>query len=302
MPQPCSHFLTHSRTPLLPYLLGALLCMAGLLAAPARALEVADDSGALLTLPQSPQRIVSLLPSLTESVCALGGCARLVGVDTHSNFPAVVQGLPHVGGGLNPNLEAVLALRPDVVLMAGSSPAVARLQSLGLRVLALEPKTHADVQRTLLTLGRLLGVSAAPQVWQSIEDGLREAAQSLPAGARQQRVYFEVSAAPYAASESSFIGQTLQRLGLKNVVPGALGPFPLLNPEFVVRANPDVIFTSEGEPTALAQRPGWSRIRAVQAQRVCALSAAEADTVVRPGPRMAQGARVLAACVRRWQP
>ena len=131
----------------------ALWVMCFLAMAPAHALQVTDDRGVSVTFAHSPQRIVSILPSLTESVCALEQCQRLVGVDRYSNYPASVRSLPVVGGGLDPNIEAIVALRPDVVLMAVSSRASQRLESLGIKVLALEPKNHADVQRVLKKIG-----------------------------------------------------------------------------------------------------------------------------------------------------
>lgn len=272
-----------------------LLCLA--LAWPARALQVTDDRGVTVTLAQAPQRIVSLLPSLTETVCELGRCQRLVGVDRYSNFPAGVQKLPQVGGGLDPNIEMIVALKPDVVLMATSSRARERLQALGLKVVALEPRSHADVQRVMLKLGQLLEVSDADRIWRAIDAGVSAAAQSLPAGVRGTRVYFEVNQGPYAAGESSFIGETLVRLGVKNIVPAKLGPFPKLNPEYIVRANPDLIMIGQRSADGLQARPGWQSIRALREQRVCIFPAEEADVLVRPGPRMAEGARLMARCL-----
>ncbi|MBZ4210594.1 MAG: helical backbone metal receptor [Rhodoferax sp.] len=275
-----------------------LILTGWLLAAGAvQAVQVTDDRGLTVTFARTPQRIVSLLPSLTESVCALGQCRRLVGVDRYSNYPESVQALPQVGGGLDPNLEAVIALKPDVVLMATSAPVGERLQSLGIKVLALEPKTHADVRRVLEVIGRLLEVNDAARVWRGIEAGVLTAVRSLPPGADKTRVYFEVNSAPYAASESSFIGETLSRLGVKNIVPGNLGPFPKLNPEFVVRANPDVIMVGDRSYAGLQGRPGWSGIRAIREGQVCVFTAAQADVVVRPGPRMAEGAQIMARCL-----
>jgi iron complex transport system substrate-binding protein len=115
-------------------------------------------------------------------------------------------------------------------------------------------------------------------------------------------VYFEVDAAPYAAGESSFIGELLSRLGVRNIVPAELGPFPKLNPEYVVRYNPDVIFVSPKEASTLAQRPGWAGIRAVQERRLCTLSPEERDTVVRPGPRVVEGMRALKECLDKVAP
>ena len=268
-----------------------------LLASPAQATQVTDDRGVTVTLPAAPQRIVSLLPSLAEAVCELGRCARLVGVDRYSNFPVSLQKLPQVGGGLDPNIEAIVALKPDVVLMAKSSRAGAQLEALGLKVVTLEPKTHADVQRVMLTLGQLLDVPDAARIWRAIDAGVSAAAQSLPASARSMRVYFEVNEGPYAAGESSFIGETLARLGVKNIVPAKLGPFPKLNPEFIVRANPDLIMIGQRSVEGLMSRPGWHSLRALREQRICSFSSEDADALVRPGPRMAEGARLMAQCV-----
>ena len=269
----------------------------GLFALAAHAIEVVDERGVAVSLPQPPQRIVTLLPSLTEGVCALGACSRLVGVDNYSNSPSAVRALPQLGGGLDPNVEAIVALRPDAVLLAKSSRVTQRLEALGLKVLVLEPKSHADVRRVLDKLDQVLGTREAPNIWRAIDAGVSAAAQSLPASARGQRVYFEVNSAPYAAGESSFIGETLTRLGMKNIVPASLGPFPKLNPEYVVRANPDLIMVSVRSAAGMEQRPGWGGIRAVREGRICRFDAAQSDVLVRPGPRMDEAARLMARCI-----
>ena len=263
----------------------------------AQPVQLTDDRGRSIALAQPPRRIVSLLPSLTESVCALGQCARLVGVDRYSNWPGSIANLPRVGGGLDPSIEAVVALRPDVVLMATSSRSAARLESLGLTVVALEPKTHADVQRVLGKLGQLLAVPDAQQVWRTIDASVSAAAQALPATVRGTRVYYEVSRGPYGAGTSSFIGETLARLGVQNILPAQLGPFPKLNPEYVVRANPDLIMVGARSAAGLAERPGWVGIRAVREQRICEFDTVATDMLIRPGPRMAEAARLMAQCL-----
>lgn len=245
-----------------------------------------------------PQRVISLLPSLTEMVCALDRCHLLVGVDRYSNDPAQVRSLPRLGGGLDPNVEAIVALKPDLVLMAGSSAAAVRLRALGLRVVTLEPKNHADVRATLSTLGQLFGVADAQASWRAIEAGMRDAARMLASKPAKTRVYFEVNAAPYAAGESSFIGETLTLLGVQNIVPAKLGAFPKINPEMVVRADPDVIMVSDSTFAGMAARPGWARLRAIASGRVCVFTPEQSDLVVRPGPRMDEAARVLAQCLR----
>ncbi|CAN7519535.1 helical backbone metal receptor [Acidovorax sp. LjRoot118] len=274
------------------------LLMAGL--AQAQPVQVTDDRGRVVSLPQPPQRIVTLLPSLTESVCELDQCHRLVGVDRYSNWPESVNRLPKLGGGIDPSIEAIVAVKPDVVLLAMSSRASERLEALGLKVVVLEPKTHADVRRVLGVVGQVLGVpkaEGADRLWRVIDAAVQAAAQSLPPKARGTRVYFEVSRGPYAASESSFIGETLTRLGARNVVPASLGPFPRLNPEYVVRANPDVIMIGNRSMQAMVPYPGWASMRAIRDDRICVFGPGDSDVVVRPGPRMAEAARIMARCL-----
>ena len=280
------------------WVLLAIVSLLGLgLGQGAHALQITDDRGITVTLAASPQRIVSLLPSLTETVCELEACQRLVGVDRYSNYPARVRTLPKVGGGLDPNIEAIVALKPDLVLMSVASRASDRLEALGLKVVAMETKSHADVKRVLEKVGTLLGVGDAQRVWRVIDASVSAAAQSLSARAKNTRVYFEVSRGPYAAGQASFIGETLERLGVKNVVPASLGPFPRLNPEYVVRANPDLIMVGNRTMQAMVPYPGWASIKAVREQRICVFGIDEADVVVRPGPRMAEAARIMAQCL-----
>lgn len=271
------------------------------------AIRVQDDRGITHEWATPPARIVTLLPSFSETVCALNACQRLVGVDRYANHPEQVKALPKVGGGLDPSIEAVVALKPDVVLMSTATKAAARLEALGIKVVALNTQQHADVERLLAVTARVLGLESqgtdaqpsgpvSQRLWQELQAGVKAAAKSLPS--RSAKVYFEVNSAPFAASASSFIGETLTQLGVSNVVPGHLGPFPKINPEMVVRADPDVIMLSESNLVQLQQRPGWSQLRAVRTGKVCVFTAAQSDLLVRPGPRLAEAANLMALCLK----
>lgn len=263
-----------------------------------RPITLIDDRGAEQTLVAPPRRIVSLLPSLTEGVCALGGCDRLVGTDRYSNSPERVKALPKLGGIEDANLERIVALKPDVVLAAPSARVIERLESLGLQVLVLESKTHADVQRSLVVLAAMLGTpAAAAPVWDAIQHEVDRAVAGVPMALRGQRVYFEVDATPYAAGAASFIGQTLLRLGLGNIVRADDGPFPKLNPEFVVRSQPDIVMAEQRNLDAMVGRPGWSRLRALRDGRTCGFSSERYEVLVRPGPRLGEAALLLADCL-----
>lgn len=275
-----------------------LLALTVALALPAGAVEIKDDLGQVTTLTAPPQRVVSLLPSLTETVCELGACARLVGVDRYSNHPASVNALPKLGGLDDTNVEMIAALKPDVVLLATASRVSERLRALGLKVIALEPRSYKDVQRVLNTLGQVLGVSDAQRVWRYIDAGVSAAAASVPPSARGIRVYYEVASGLWAAGESSFMGETLTRLGAGNIIPAQLGPFPKINPEYVVKANPGLIMIATRSAEGLATRPGWDRIDAIRRGRVCVFKPEEGDILSRPGPRMAEAAQIMARCLR----
>ena len=265
---------------------------------PWRALLLACVLLPLWALAAPPQRIVSLVPGLTESLCALGACARLVGTDRYSNWPAEVQSLPKLGGLDDAQVERIAALRPDLVLAAPSARAVQRLQALGLRVVVLHTRSHQDVRHNLLLLGAELGDPAQAQdLWRRIEQQMAEAAARVPAALRGRSVYFEVESSPYAAGPASFIGETLARLGLHNIVPAVLGPFPKLSPEFVVRAQPEVVIAEARNLRDMAQRPGWAALRALQRQQLCSFAGEHYEVLVRPGPRMGLAALQLADCL-----
>ena len=264
------------------------------------ALVVRDDRQMDVVISKPVQRVVSLLPSLTESVCALGSCSRLVGVDRYSNWPESIAKLPRLGGGIDPQIERIVALKPDLVLMAVSARGAERLQALGVTVLVLEPRTHADIQRVLQTIAKALAIplEKADTLWRGIESGIQDQAKTLPSDAQGQRVYFEVGPTPYAASESSFIGETLQKLGARNIVSANLGTFPKINPEMVVRAQPDIIMVGDSHFSEMTARPGWRSLQAIRANKVCQFTPIQSDLLVRPGPRIVEAAKLMAQCMQ----
>ena len=260
--------------------------------------SVVDDRGVILVFDKPPQRIVSLLPSLTESVCALGKCGALVGVDRFSNWPKSIQDLPKLGGMGDVNIERIVQLKPDVVLLEKASPVIARLNSLGIKTFALDIKSMGDEERALQKLDAILGTAESSRVWNQIQQQVMRANKQLSLLEKNIRVYVEVNPAPFAAGRASFIGEILSRLDLINIIPDSLGPFPKINPEFVVQAKPDVILFTEPSPAEIKRRPGWSSIPAVVRNRICTFTADQNDVLVRPGPRMGEAALMISQCIQ----
>jgi iron complex transport system substrate-binding protein len=268
---------------------------------------VRDDRGVVISLAKVPLRIVTLMPALAESVCALGACTRLVGTDRFANWPASVLALPKLGGMDDVSLEALVRLKPDLVLLGRSARLLPRLVALGIPVMALEPQTQAQVQHSLQRLAVVLGLpepdQQAAKVWQQVQDQLAQARASMPPQAMGASIYFEAGSGGYAAGASSFIGELITALGLRNVVPAPLGPFPQLSPEWVLRSQPDLIMMGQPSLDPLQRRPGWPQLAAVQQGRVCQFTAEQGDVLVRPGPRLGEAALLMAQCAQRsWKP
>ena len=286
---------TRSYYPLLGGFLFFLGCSLAALAGP---ISVADTRGVEVAFDKPPQRIVSLLPSLTESVCALGKCSALVGVDRFSNWPKSIQDLPKLGSMGDINLERIVQLKPDVVFLEQASPVIARLNSLGIKTFALDIKSMGDEERALRKLDTILGTAESSRVWNDIQQQVMQAKKQLPFNGKNIRVYFEVNPAPFAAGKTSFIGEILSRLDLINIIPDSLGPFPKINPEFVVQAQPDLILLAESTTTDIQRRPGWSSLTAVKRGRICTFTTEQNDILVRPGPRMGEAAWIISQCIQ----
>lgn len=265
-----------------------------------------DDRGRVVVIDKAPQRVITLLPSLGEIVCELQACDRLVGVDRYSNWPDRVKSLPQLGGIDDTQLEALIKLKPDLVLLARSARVTQRLESMGIKVVALEPQNQEDMRRVIQLIAGALHLpqpqDRAQALWQSIQQKLEAAALRVPAKAKGMRIYFEAGSGYFAAGEASYIGETLKRLGLVNVVTSSMGAFPQVNPEFVVKANPQIIFMGERTATDLNSRPGWQRIDAISQQKICAFTPAQSDIIVRSGPRIPEAADLMVACLKRIFP
>lgn len=264
----------------------------------AQPLTVSDDLGRELELLATPTRIVSLAPSHSETVCAIASCDLLVAVDTNTDFPVELDDLPRVGNAFTPDIEAIVALAPDLVLADEYSGVHEALERLGVNVYAGTPQTVEETLDYFATLGTILGEGErASRLIEGIETSFAEVGGAL-AGAITPRVFIELDPTPYSAGPASFIGTLLSRAGGDNIVTSDMGDFPQVAPEFVVASDPQVILLTDapfGETAAsVASRPGWSSIAAVRDGKVLELSVDQVNLLTRPGPRLGEAVRELA--------
>ncbi|MFI4890318.1 MAG: ABC transporter substrate-binding protein [Steroidobacterales bacterium] len=262
-----------------------------------------DDLQREVSIARPAQRIITMLPSLTEAVCALGACDRLVATDRYSNWPAAVGALPKAGGLDDASIELIVSLKPDLVLISSAQRVSARLDELGVASFALNPQSYADGLRTVDLIGQLLGIPERAAALNALtEQRVREVGE---ASIRRRHgaspsVYFEIDRTPYVAGPQSYIGELLARLGVRNIVTADMGNFPRVNPEYVVRHDPDIMFVERADVAGLAMRPGWGRLRAVREGHICAFPADVDATIMRPGPRVADGMQAMADCIERF--
>ena len=280
---------------LLPALLLAATTSA---AATTYPLTLTDDLGRKVILQAEPRRVVSVLPSTTETLCALGLCERLVGVDDYSDFPASVSKLPKVGGLYNPNIEAMVALKPDLVVVSKYGKLAESLAAAGITVLAVNPETYDEVFSKTLVLGRVMNREAqAKQLVIQMRRDIARIEILTKNAVRKPTAYYEVDPTPYTVGPNSFIGVLLGKAGAVNIIPASLGDFPKISPELVVQQNPQLIL---GVDLATARaRPGWANIAAVKSGRVTAIVPGSAldNLLTRPGPRLPMALAALAKIV-----
>ncbi len=262
-------------------------------------LTLTDDNKRSVTLAKAPARIVSLAPSNTELLFALGLGDRVVGVDNYSNYPAEAAKKEKIGGYSDTNIEKVVSLSPDLVLAAGitSKELLDSLTSRKLTVLVLNPADLAGVAGNMKLLGQVAGVPDKGQTAAAdFQKRLETIAAKVKDAKAKPRVFYELDPTLFTVGPGSFIDDMIVKAGGQNIVTDASNPYPQLNQEAVVSKDPEVILLGDDSggvdtPEKILTRAGWSNISAVKNKRIYPLNA---DLVNRPGPRAADGVEAIA--------
>lgn len=261
-------------------------------------LTVTGDDGRLVTIKAPPRRIVSFSPGHTEVLYAIGAGNLMVGADEFSDYPPEARSLPKVSYS-NIDLEQLVALDPAlVILVTRQKSAVAELEKLGLTVLYL---TEAGTVDGILDRIRLLGKvtdheEQAERVAAQMQQRINGVLARLEGVSQGPSVFYELSPELHTAGPSSFIGDILTKLKLRNIAAGIADPFPKLSPEKIIADNPDIVILADPEAGETSEtvraRPGWNMVRGAQPSRVVTIT--NRDIIHRPGPRVAEGIELLA--------
>ena len=257
-----------------------------------------------VTLAKQPTRIVSLSPTLTEDLFAVGAGKQVKAVDDQSDYPASAPKTKL--SGFTPNAEAIAGYQPDLVVLSyDTNNVVAGLTKLKIPVyVANAATTLAQSYQQLADLGRLTGhAAAATGVVDGMKKDIAAAVTSVPKRAKPLTYYYELDPQLHSATSKTFIGALFGQLGLTNIADPADkdgSGYPQLSAEFTVKADPDLIFLADTKccgqsEAAVAKRPGWSGLAAVKEHRVVAL---DDDVASRWGPRVVQLVRAAATAVK----
>jgi len=257
--------------------------------------RASDDFGDTLVLRAAPRRIVSLNPSTTELLFAIGAGARLVGRTTWDRWPEAALAVPDLGPGLRPNVEAVLGARPDLVLLYASDDnrdAARRLRAAGVATAAYRVDRIAEFRRVTLALGALTGDSVAARVTvDSVAATIarvRAATASLP----RPSVFWPLYDQPLLATGGgSFLNELIDVAGGSNVYGFLPEPSPRITVEDLLKRDPEVILLSPDSRARYLADPRWRALRAVRENRLLAV---DTTLVFRPGPRLGEAARSVA--------
>lgn len=274
----------------------SLLALLSTAAATTYPLTLTDDLGRKVTLKAEPGRIISMVPGHSETLCAVGACGKLVGVDRYSDYPQQVARLPKVGDLFAPDVEAMVALRPDLVFVSRYSKLEGPLTQAGIPVFALDMEKYDEVFSKTLTLGRVVNREAqARALTLNMRREIAKVEILTKNAVRKPTTYLEIDPTPYSVGPNSFMGVLLGKAGARNIIPAALGDFPKVDPELIVKANPQLMLGLDRR--AAAARPGWAGLQAVRTGRVLDIPKDLNTILSRPGPRMPQALRGLARLV-----
>lgn len=249
-----------------------------------------------LTLTTQPMRIISLSPTATEMLYAIGAGAQVVAVDDYSNFPADAVALGTALSGYEPNVEAIAGYTPDLVIVAYDAGGIVdQLKSLSIPVfMAAAATSFEDVYLQIEQLGALTGnLENAVLLSEQMQTDIAAAVAEVQLPTTPITYFHELDNTLYSATSNTFIGQVYGLFGLKNIADGVIdgNDYPQLSAEVIVKANPDIIFISHSEtPEVVAARDGWGRLKAVTNNQVIALPA---DIPSRWGPRIVEFVRVI---------
>ncbi|MCX7795752.1 MAG: cobalamin-binding protein [bacterium] len=262
-------------------------------------LTVKDDVGRKVTITKEPKRIISTAPSVTETLFALGLEEKIVGVTTFCNYPEEAKTKEKIGTFQSPNIEKILALKPDLIIATGGvqRQVVEKLEELGIPVFVSYPRTLEEVIKSIYTIGRICGAEKnAKNLAFDLKLRVAKVTTKAAKAKSKPKVFFELWHEPLmSAGPGSFIDDLIKKAGGINIAGSAKSAYPIFSLEQLIKEDPDIIIGAEssmgGNPLEISKRPGWDTLKAVRNQKIYTIND---DIVFRSGPRLVLALEIIA--------
>lgn len=262
--------------------------------------QVTDDLGKTLTFDKAPQKIVSLAPSVTEILFAIGAGSKVVGVQDFSTYPPEALALPKIGG-FPLNYELIASLQPDLCIGADitSPDDIAKLEGLGLKVMVVNRTDLEGIFSNIEMVGKAVGLDTpANDMAASLRAELKALQEQVKTAATKPRVFMELDETLYTVAPGSFIHPLIEMAGGANIAADSTNPYPQFSAEQIIAKDPEVIILADAAYGVTAEqvkaRPGWDAITAVKNGAVHPI---DGDIISRPGPRILEGLKALVALI-----
>ncbi|MFN3134543.1 MAG: cobalamin-binding protein [Candidatus Kryptonium sp.] len=267
-------------------------------------IKIYDDLGREIEFDSPPQRIVSLAPSITETLFFLGVADKVVGVTRYCNFPPEAKSKTIVGGVIDPNYEVIVSLKPDLVIMTvegNTRETFDKLTNIGFKVFVTNPRNFNGIFKTIFDIGKICGIEERANF---LVDSLKkelERVKASNAGKIKPKIFVLLSLNPLmTAGKNTFINEIIENAGGMNIV-GNLGQnYPILNREQILKVNPDMIILTEpniGKDELLRMFPEWRHIKAVKENKIFKI---DPDILLRPSPRVVLATKIIAQFISKF--
>jgi iron complex transport system substrate-binding protein len=264
-------------------------------------IEVVDDLNRKIQFQNPPQRIVSLAPSITETLFSLGLGDRVVGVTRYCNYPPEAKKKQVIGGVVDPNYELIVSLNPDLIIMTvegNTKESFERLTGLGFKIFVTNPRNFDGIFKTMLDIGKICAVEERAKF---LVDSLKAELERIEKPKNKPKIFVLLSLNPLmTAGKNTFINEIIERAGGVNIGGRSNQNYPIFNREEILRENPDILIltdTTLDKDELLKNFPEWKHLKAVRENRIFKI---DPDILLRPSPRVVLATKIISQLIKKF--
>ncbi len=264
-------------------------------------IEVVDDLNRKIQLQNPPERIVSLAPSITETLFFLGLGNKVVGVTRYCNYPPDAKKKQIIGGVIDPNYELIVSLKPDLIIMTvegNTKESFERLSELGFKIFVTNPRNFDGIFKTILDIGKICAIEERAKF---LVDSLKGELERIEKPKNKPKIFVLISLNPLmTAGKNTFINEIIERAGGVNVGKRSKQNYPIFNREEILRENPDILILTEttlDKDELLKNFPEWKHLKAVKENRIFKI---DPDILLRPSPRVVLATKIISQLIKKF--